>query len=130
MAGSIYTCQNNGVCTTSNGVGVCQCQSGYSGLYCATALGCVAGGSYACQNGGACNSATGICTCPTGYTGNYCASCRIFFYDSKYSIDFFYFGVCTFICDCSSSKSVVALDIKREMLEKLRVIFDFTLAVN
>ena len=82
MAGGIYTCLNGGSCLNNNGIGVCQCASGYSGTYCATALGCVAGGSFACQNGGACNSNTGICTCPTGYTGNYCATCKMRFFIS------------------------------------------------
>ena len=77
MAGGIYTCLNGGSCINNNGVGVCQCASGYSGTYCATALGCNAGGSFACQNNGACNSATGACSCPNGYTGNYCATCKI-----------------------------------------------------
>ena len=78
MAGGSLACLNGGNCfTNSNGVGVCQCATGYTGTYCATALGCNAGGSFACQNGGACNSNTGICTCPTGYTGNYCATCKM-----------------------------------------------------
>ena len=95
MAGGIYTCLNGGSCINNNGIGVCQCASGYSGTYCATALGCNAGGSFACQNGGACNSGTGICSCPNGYTGNYCATCKIKQYFVAVYWNFSFDFICT-----------------------------------
>ena len=94
MAGGIYTCLNGGSCINNNGVGVCQCPTGYTGTYCATALGCNAGGSFACQNGGACNSGTGICSCQNGYTGNYCATCK----NKQYCVVDFSISSFDFIC--------------------------------
>ena len=81
MAGSQYVCLNGGNCFYNNGVGICQCLSGYIGNYCGTILGCNAGGQYACVNGGVCNTNTGICQCSTGYSGSTCSISSLSFYN-------------------------------------------------
>ncbi len=75
MAGGQYACLNSGSCINNNGIGQCNCASGFSGTYCASALGCAAGGSFTCLNNGFCNTATGACQCQTGYSGSTCATC-------------------------------------------------------
>lgn len=73
MAGGQYLCLNGGSCLNNNGVGVCSCPTGYGGTYCATVLGCNAGGIYTCLNNGVCNSNTGLCSCVSGYSGTTCS---------------------------------------------------------
>ncbi len=75
MAGGQYACLNSGSCLNNNGIGFCNCPSGFTGTYCGSAQGCAAGGSFACLNNGFCNTATGACQCQTGYSGSTCATC-------------------------------------------------------
>ena len=90
MAGSQYVCLNGGNCFNNNGVGICQCLSGYSGNYCGTVLGCNAHGQN-CVNGGVCNTNTGICQCPTGYSGSTCSISALSFIFSFLNLIYFLF---------------------------------------
>lgn len=56
-------CENHGRCNAKK---ICQCQEGYMGQYCKTAL-CYP----QCMNNGTC-VAPGVCRCPPGYQGPHC----------------------------------------------------------
>lgn len=75
-----YRCVNGGTCSVTNGVGACECPSGFTGARCEIAQGTGPGGSAnvcdpnPCQNGGTCGAWNGtpVCQCPNGYEGRFC----------------------------------------------------------
>lgn len=82
-------CGPRGTCEDSSGVARCICQSGYTGLTCATCYPGYHGADggaceldvpcspTSCSGRGTCSAATGapVCTCGPGYDGAQCATC-------------------------------------------------------
>ncbi|XP_050392556.2 uncharacterized protein LOC126811123 [Patella vulgata] len=65
-------CKNNVTCTVTNNLPMCQCQPGYTGVYCETVIDYCA--SQPCYHNAPCTSNTNgfTCQCPLGTNGDRC----------------------------------------------------------